>query len=599
MNSKFQKKSIYVVIGHRGSGKTTWAQALAKAFNKKTLFLDLDQEIKKKTKKSIGGLFSRGEPFFRKKENECFIELLNQAKRFRGDVFISVGAGFRGKIPSFCRGVHLKRPSDPYGRIFFNRPRLKPSLSPLEEFQSFYKKRQDFYKKQRDFVFVKSEYVLPVKEGERVFFGLKALPFKNAVLTLKEDEIKNTHLFFNQKLKYGLKYFELRDDLLSKNFLEKIINFIPPEKRLFSFRKKRSSLFKPYIHDKKSVFDWPCEWGENKKLKPNIYSLHTRKKGLSFKKQLKEFSKLKNSCLKLAVPIHSFEELCLGHEWQRAEPKNRSFHPCSKEGRWLWHRLLFGPGQALYFIREDDEGVLDRPLLDESILFHQGILKKGFASVLGDPIWHSATPFEQSRFFKKYGLQTVKILMKEEEMTLKNILLLEKLGMRFAAVTSPLKKKAARLFKNAERDESINTLILSRKKWQSFNTDKEGLQSLLQSYPIKNKKTVVWGGGAMRDLLKKEIPWALFYSARTGQALTKKHFDKPEILIWAVGRGRMPPCLFPPKSFKPEIVLDLHYTECSPGREYALKTGARYISGWSFFKAQAASQRKLFQTLKK
>ena len=87
-----------------------------------------------------------------------------------------------------------------------------------------------------------------------------------------------------------------------------------------------------------------------------------------------------------------------------------------------------------------------------------------------------------------------------------------------------------------------------------------------------------------------------FYSAQTGKLL-KGSEQNPELVIWAVGRSRMSLCSAPPQNWKPLYVLDLNYTEDSPGREYAVKTKAQYLSGWLWFKTQAQAQRVLFEKL--
>ena len=60
----------------------------------------------------------------------------------------------------------------------------------------------------------------------------------------------------------------------------------------------------------------------------------------------------------------------------------------------------------------------------------------------------------------------------------------------------------------------------------------------------------------------------------------------------------MSSCVFPPAPWKPQLVLDLNYTEDSPGREYALLVGADYISGKLMFEYQAKKQQKFFSKIK-
>ena len=112
---------------------------------------------------------------------------------------------------------------------------------------------------------------------------------------------------------------------------------------------------------------------------------------------------------------------------------------------------------------------------------------------------------------------------------------------------------------------------------------------------------VVWGGGGIREAIKKQLPQACFYSARRGVLLFPQNLPfGVDVLVWAVGRNRMEQgCLWPPEEWRPSLIRDLNYMENSPGREYALKIGAAYESGWTFFKAQAAKQREIFSKLEK
>jgi len=53
----------------------------------------------------------------------------------------------------------------------------------------------------------------------------------------------------------------------------------------------------------------------------------------------------------------------------------------------------------------------------------------------------------------------------------------------------------------------------------------------------------------------------------------------------------------PPKHWKPIRVIDINYTEASPGLEYALQVQAQYTNGMNLFKEQAKKQREIFKQL--
>ena len=101
----------------------------------------------------------------------------------------------------------------------------------------------------------------------------------------------------------------------------------------------------------------------------------------------------------------------------------------------------------------------------------------------------------------------------------------------------------------------------------------------------------------MKPSLKAIFPSAVFYSARTGEIVFGKKKRDIDILIWAVGRNRMENCLWPPKDWTVDEIIDLNYVEDSPGREYALRVKTKYQGGDLFFKEQAQKQREIFLEL--
>ena len=617
--------SIYVIIGHRGTGKTFWIKEVESYFNKnKISVIDMDQQIEERTNKTIEDLFKQGETSFREIEKKVFDECLKKVSSFKGDVFISLGAGYSGDIPSFCTVIHLKRWSDSLGRIFFNRPRLMPNKDAWNEYQELYKKREKIYQNLRDLVWTRLDGVKNFAEEGKIFFGEKPLPIKNGVFTLDKEHFhtdSKLEKFLNHITRMNFYLLELRNDKAPLFIIKKVLEKIPVQKILFSFRKKDDKEFESYLkkltESQLINMDWPFEWGPHPLFKNTsvIYSLHERKNNESIDSLLNRFSSKKDIHLKLAPEIFSFQELFKCHLWQQKDSKNRSFHPRSSNGRWKWYRIFFNPHQKIYFLKTDFlQGVLDQPVISEACRFKVG---ESFGCVLGNPIEHSLTPVEQYEFFKNYNMSVLKILMTEEEVTSENLEILKNLGMRFAAVTSPLKKHFYQLLKDSNsysiKDASLklsqsdhtalNTIIFSD-QWRGFNTDVYGALSLKEWMDDKEKSLkkklsiAVWGGGGVLNNLEQaflnqnDSYDISFYSARTGQSKKGSH-KNPDVIIWAVGRGR--DFQFPPEQWRPSYILDLNYTEDSPAREYSLQTQAEYISGLMWFKVQAQWQRKLFQ----
>lgn len=77
-----------ILTGYMGSGKTAVGKALAAHMN--VQFLDLDDEISQREKKSIPEIFQEsGEIYFRKREAQVLKELLEQKR----DFILSLGGG--------------------------------------------------------------------------------------------------------------------------------------------------------------------------------------------------------------------------------------------------------------------------------------------------------------------------------------------------------------------------------------------------------------------------------------------------------------------------------------------------------------------------
>jgi shikimate 5-dehydrogenase len=197
-----------------------------------------------------------------------------------------------------------------------------------------------------------------------------------------------------------------------------------------------------------------------------------------------------------------------------------------------------------------------------------------------------------------YGIQISEHEFKEA------LPILRELGLQFAAVTSPLKQLAfglcSELSPTAKKLESVNTLSFDQntQTWKGENTDLAGLMKYQED--IAAFKTIaVWGGGGTLAVLKEVFPQAHFYRGSNGEPLEEKSPKAPEFLpevvVWGASRDKDQHFFAPPGTWKPQLVIDLNYRENSSGKEFALMTGARYISGEKMFFAQAEGQKKIWE----
>jgi hypothetical protein len=306
---------------------------------------------------------------------------------------------------------------------------------------------------------------------------------------------------------------------------------------------------------------------------------------------LKEFA-APGVILKAALPTRDFRDLAKGHAWMMQDPLHRVFLPMSSDGRWSWYREWLGQDAPINFVREGEGSSQDQPNLLRWLKRKDFGVRPRFAAVLGDPVSHSRTPAEQSDYFAREAQAPVFAIRVAREEWTDALGLLESLGLKWAAVTAPLKDLA---FASCQPDElatrlkSVNTLALTERGWVGTNTDREGFtEAWRKEVSADAVMTAIWGGGGTLAMILDVVPEARAFSARTGEPRAEVPTGfSPDTVIWAAGAAGGSP----PRSWRPKLVFDLSYSEDSPARAFALERGARYISGLSMFRAQAAAQR--------
>lgn len=598
---------IYALVGHRGVGKTSFLERIREYHERaqlQVLIFDLDQEIVRREGLSIHDIFSqKGEDEFRRIENKILSEILKEVEGFADHtaVFISLGAGFRGALPLHIKVIWITRSTDNRGRIFFDRPRLDSKVSAFEEYLARFESREIRFRE----IYHKE---IPLLEGldhansvEPILLGLKPFEIRAGLTVLPhlfQNEVRLED-FLHEKLLLGASFFELRDDLLSRGQIQRLIGELPRSKVLFSFRSRENIAEMNWVQNLR--YDWALELGSCPYSNPPILSLHQRFPDESVVEAAERLTSEKAQHYKLAVKVSDWIELWQGHQWYLEDPENRSFLPMSpsgvKEPLWKWYRLVFGPQMKMAFVKDVKGSAFDQPNLAEWIKALQergSSVQVEFAAVLGSPIEHSRSPAEHSDFFRGLQMPFVALPMDADTLDAMSWSILDRMGLRAAAVTAPLKELVARLVSGGS--ESVNTLVKDRKthEWIVGNTDALGFKALIEKIGSP-RDAVVWGAGGTRVSLQKVLPHATFYSARTGAPYgDSKEVTGPQVLVWSVGRDRMNQCQWPPKDWQPEQVIDLNYGDDSPGREYALKVKAHYVSGLEMFKAQAAAQRQIW-----
>lgn len=529
------QSDITAVIGHRGTGKSELMKRLRFYQSDQVVDLvDLDSEIEDKIGKTIPELFlEHGEAYFRGLERQLFLEILQKPHK---KLYLFLGAGFDlNVIPETVHVLWVNRKTDLDGRIFLNRPRLNPELSPLEEYRKRAHLREPRYRQRADEI-----YLMPEGEFENHHLAMAveksilnhSLKNVGGIMTIPSEVLSTAARWSSFKERYsgrGISFFELRDDFLSLDQIGQIIEELQAENFIYSFRKIQnwndfwSNSQNLEIIKKVSWVDWAWELGVPNDIfkyiskEKIILSLHD-----SAKKE--EWQKFENSVghMKYAPEILSFSGLNLGHSWQSVEPKGRSFLPRSANGRWDWYRLLQKEKQLLNFWREGDGSAGDQPSLFAWSMSPAAVKK--FAAVLGEPVIHSYTPLEHSDFFYKREQPVFAISIQRDEWD-GALPVLQSLGLSYAAVTSPQKENAANLCRHSEL-KAVNTLYWNQQSgsWLGTSTDDTGFLELIEGIgmisPLQ-KDIFVWGGGGILEVLEKALPNATYFSARTGQVRKK------------------------------------------------------------------------------
>lgn len=564
-----------ILIGHRGVGKTSLLERLEHYFPELAI-RDLDAVIAENEKQEISDIFSKcGEPAFRELEKKYFQDLTKEPS-----YCIAVGAGFNSEwLPLDAEVIYVSRRTDSDGRIFLNRPRLNPEVSPLKEFIQRFQEREPQFRKMASWVYHLPEGLNDSDEIEEEIFK-KDFKIEQAYFTLSNEN--------EFKIWPNLEKFELRTDLFTISDIQRIIKSYNDKRFIVAVR----STVAP-TELKGLRVDWALDLGPIPDgINAQIISTHDNDfiKALTLMQNQPD-----DKHLKFCPVVQSWDELLIGYQWQQQDPLKRSFLPRSQDkvkSRWRWFRNLMWAKQKINFVQGlkdfDDQPSIYEYLLSQDPSAH-------FGAVLGDPIHHSRTPALQGPNLQDYGI-ILAIPLREEDFA-QAISILQKLGLQFAAVTSPLKLKAAELIGAPSKDMGINSLFFQNSKWVGVSTDAEGFETLVEESEIgdlKNLKIAIWGGGGVISAVKAVLPEAVEFSARTGESRLK--LDPaffPDVVIWAAPRASG--VQLPPIEWKPRYILDLNYVENSMGLEYAQREQqAVYFSGLEMFYAQARKQFKFW-----
>lgn len=435
----------------------------------------------------------------------------------------------------------------------------------------------------------------------------------------------------------GLRYVELRDDLICDEELLWISDRLPRPTKLLSLRRTREeerSRLSLIRRCQPALLDVALELGHDANrlyslIEPTgsvrgVVSCHARDRSVPFAQALANLSKQVPShfATKAALPIDNLAELFDGHRWHLQDPQRNLFLPIASDGsgRFRFYRLLLGESLLLNFLRDPCAPLIpDQPTLSEWQTRHQvPIPTQGpipFAAIVGDPVEHSRTPAHHGSFFARYGMPVLKVRVTSLDLSSDVLSILLSLGLRACAITSPHKtwlrdsidQHSGMWEVSDDRDpQSAGNTLVACDDGTVFgtSTDGIGLRAAWEETLIaqrercgQNPGIAVFGGGGLLPLLRTVFPGALFLSVRSGKprdASPSGPADKDiTVLVWSVGPSRF--VHNPPSGLRPKLVFDLNYAEDSPARAYAQSIGAQHVDGSLFFRKQADAQQLFWQ----
>ncbi|MBY0554502.1 hypothetical protein K2P97_08235 [bacterium] len=558
-----------VFIGHRGVGKTQLLKRHQTYFPDVVHF-DLDSEIENHIGQTISFYFeSYGETAFRNTEQEVFNEIVSM----NSDYVVSLGAGFNVElIPQDTEIIYIIRITDPDGRVFLNRPRLEKKLSPLEEYNKRYEQRNPLFLKKAQRLYFLQEGLDESNTIEASFLK-NDFAVKDAYYTLCEQDLPCV-----ESLLKNYSQIELRTDLIKEDIIKSLLDKYPQHHWLVSVRTHTKNLFNAKFIDTDVQFNTTTA---------QIVSSHQDSIQNAIN-DLKPF--IGKTHLKLSPLVNNFEDLIKGYEWQQQDATNRSFLPRSSGSKWIWFRQLAKYSQRINFIRNFTM-IADQPSLHEWLALPEQ-KPSAWAAVLGKPVYFSRSPQEHFDFFDKRKSFFTKIDISADELH-KNHKFLAQLGLKYAAVTAPLKETAFKISHNQSelsgKFKAANTLFMNQQEILADNTDYAGFRELTKNIRTTDK-VAIWGGGGTLDMMKAVLPQADLFSAQSGELRSGQSCQNTEYdyLIWAAPRANT--TRWPDENLKIRAIIDLNYTENSMGLELAAQRKIDYTSGLKMFKLQAQKQ---------
>ena len=591
-------KHSILLIGHRGSGKTTLGARLAA--HCAMPFFDLDEVIEARSGTRAAELVAADEAQFRSMERDTLRDLLGAGEAR----LIAVGGGMK-EIPLGVLVLWIDREGwEDAARD--SRVRLRPELAFDEEVQWMKETREARY---RDAAHMRvrlergtgiedaAERVALHADLLRASIGAPALA-KTWLLAAGATQVERC---FADTALFGLAGVELRSDLHAAATRRN-------GSWLASLRTEETGCF--HRCNAASAFDCDASLlslADLDGLAPRPFIVSTHPKDVEqhfFDAMLAAGSDIGARYpewkpflrYKYAPVVKSWVELRFGHELCRVHMRKGGRVSYLPQGRrWEWMRAfrLRSLNDLNYASPGTEQPGMLPPPLSFFVPHAAGPAPDVFCGVIGDPVaqslgdlWHR----NASLAIDGGRIGYAKIFVPEEDLETALYFLL-KLNVHGLSVTSPHKGEVilSNFVTSPSGLESGNTLCLVDGGWILTDTDRDGMRASLDAIErrgIPPGRIAVFGRGGVLPAIEDAAAQAGWgpvdaVSSRDGWgALRTQHYT---LIVNAAGPGSNAHN-DPPQA---DAWLDLHYRDID---RIPLQP-AVYVNGWTFFVAQASEQR--------
>jgi len=545
-----------VLIGYRGSGKTSIANELGKKLNRKVI--STDKEIEKKVGKINDFIEKNGWERFRDIESQV-IGNIND-----GNLIIDCGGGFIERESNVAKLkengiiIWLKasvRTIKERIKGSKERPSLTGTKSFLEEIEEVLKKRMPLYKNAADYKIntdnksaeqVGNEILKLIKMKTEVCIPITATKLENAIKDMKQAE-KLADLV-ELRIDFIKDIDKKKLKKLLKNKKKKVIVTCRPKGMYGNYNgkeEKRIELIKNAIELNADYIDIEMESNNkeikdmisNKKNSKIIVSHHNSKETPSLRElnnKYNEIKKLNPDLVKIVATADSINDNFTIFNLLKGKSGLIAF--CMGVRGQISRILAPKYGSRITFasLKEGKESASGQISIEEmKNVYNIDLINNEtkVVGVIGEFAENSMSKYMHNASFKEKKLDFIYIPFKVKKEELKEFINnLRKFGFAGASVTIPHKvevmKYLDKIDETAKQIGAINTVVNKNGKLIGYNTDYYGaVEALKEKIKLKNKKALVVGaGGGARAVvygLKKE---------NAGITITNRTMEKARVL---------------------------------------------------------------------